>query len=175
VHNSPSENPEKMQPRHSSPAVSGRESVAPLPGFFRRLAALAYDALLITGVLLVVSAPFVWRSGGPPPAGLARLAFQLYLFAWIYLFFAWFWVHGGQTLGMRAWRLKLEQVNGTPLTWRHASCRFLAALLSFACAGLGFLWIMHDRERCAWHDRLSGTRVRLLPKRGSSAGAAQPQ
>jgi uncharacterized RDD family membrane protein YckC len=175
VHNSPSENPEKIYTPPSSRPGSGQETPVKPPGFFRRFAALAYDALLVIGVLLVVSAPFVWRAEGPPPAGPGRLVFQLYLLAWIYLFFAWFWVHGGQTLGMRAWRLKLEQVNGAPLTWRHASRRFLAALLSLACAGLGFLWIMHDRERCAWHDRLSGTRVRLLPKRSQSAGAAQSQ
>jgi uncharacterized RDD family membrane protein YckC len=51
--------------------------------------------------------------------------------------------------------------------WQQASWRFLAAALSLGCLGLGFLWIMHDRERRAWHDRLSGTRLLLLPKRHS--------
>lgn len=66
-----------------------------------------------------------------------------------------FWVRGGQTLGLRSWRLRLD---GGPITWMHAFKHFAGAILSWPPLGLGFLWPIFDREKLAWHDRLSGTR-----------------
>ena len=79
-------------------------------------------------------------------------------------FFALFWRLGGQTLGMRAWRLQARSEAG-PLSWRQAWLRSVAALLSWLPAGLGFLWSLADADRLAWHDRLSGTRLVVVPKR----------
>jgi uncharacterized RDD family membrane protein YckC len=98
---------------------------------------------------------------------------QLYLLLIAFAFFGWFWVHGGQTLGMRAWRLRLVSADGGPVSWKQAAIRFAAALLSWSCLGLGFFWALIDREKRAWHDRLSGTRLILLPKR-PKRGSGQP-
>lgn len=136
------------------------------PGLLRRLAAIFYDWLLLTGVMIVAALPLVWILGGAPANWVAQAAFRIYLLGITYGFFAWFWTHGGQTLGMRVWRLRVVSCSGGPVSWRQATWRFLAALVSLACLGLGFLWVMHDRERRAWHDRLSGTRLELVPKRG---------
>jgi len=135
------------------------------PGLLRRLAAIFYDWLLLIGVMIVAGLPVVWLMGGAPSNWTTQAAFRLYLMAITYGFFAWFWTHGGQSLGMRVWRLRLVSDEGGPASWRQASGRFLAALLSLACLGLGFLWVIHDRDRRAWHDRLSGTHLELLPKR----------
>jgi len=81
-----------------------------------------------------------------------------------FLFFGWFWMRGGQTLGMRAWRLKVIADTGSAVTWSQALRRFVAAGLSWAALGLGYWWAMVDREKRAWHDTLSGTRVVVLPK-----------
>ncbi len=140
------------------------DSAAPPAGLLRRLLAMLYDTLLLFGVWLVAGAPLVVLAGGPPRGTGWRVAFQLYLLAVAFLFFAWFWVHGGQTLGLRAWRLRVVSTSGAPITWRQAARRFAGAIVSLLCAGLGFLWVMHDRERRAWHDRLSGTRVVWQPK-----------
>jgi uncharacterized RDD family membrane protein YckC len=134
-------------------------------GLLRRLAALAYDSLIVLALWLTAAVPFVWIANGAPQGLLMRLAFQLYLLAIAFAFFGWFWVHGGQTLGMRAWRLRIVDNDGRAVTWAQATKRFAAAILSLLCAGIGLLWVMHDRERRAWHDRLSGTRVVVLPKR----------
>ena len=75
---------------------------------------------------------------------------------------------------MRAWRLRLVAIGGRRVTWRHAIVRYLAALLSWAAAGLGFAWSLIDEEKRSWHDLLSGTRLVLMP-RGSSHNAAQQQ
>lgn len=140
----------------------------PPPGLGRRLAALGYDALVVTAIVLFATVPFVLLAHGAPATAASRNLLRLYLLAVICLFFCGFWVHGGQTLGMRAWRLRLVNAGGGPVTWRQALIRFLSALLSWAALGAGYLWILVDRDRCAWHDRLSNTRMILLPKERKS-------
>lgn len=123
----------------------------------RRLAAMFYDSLLLTGLLFVASVPFTVLNGGAIADG--NLGFRLYLLTIIFIYLGWQWTHGGQTLGMKAWHLQAVSHNHTPLDWRLAGLRFLAALLSTAAAGLGYIWLLIDRDRLAWHDRLSGTRL----------------
>lgn len=66
---------------------------------------------------------------------------------------------------MRSWRLRVVRNDGAPLNGSDALKRLLCALLSWLPLGLGYLWILVDRDRLAWHDRLSGTRLVLLAKR----------
>ncbi len=133
-------------------------SALPPPGLFRRLAAIFYDLLLLFALLAVATTLITLPFGMPEGGGL--VAFQWFLFELIpLLFFTGFWWRGGQTLGMRAWRLKVVREDGGPLTWVDALKRHLAALLSCLALGLGFVWILIDPERRAWHDRLSGTRL----------------
>lgn len=132
-------------------------------GLFRRLAAACYDILLVAGILTASSFGIVAARGGEAvPAG--SPGYRLFLFAEVAAFFVLFWCRGGQTLGMRAWSIRVETTQGRPLSVRLAALRFAAALLSLAVLGLGFLWIALDPNRSAWHDRLSGTRVVRSPR-----------
>jgi len=151
----------------------------------RRLAALAYDFLLVIALWFFVGALMLLLSGGrlssPDRPAWLLVLFQCTLLLTAWLFFAWFWTHGGQTLGMRAWRLKLVGIDGGPVRWRQAIVRFVAAVFSAAALGLGFLWVLIDPERRSWHDHLSGTRIVLVPKsspatgiNGSDAGSRGP-
>lgn len=90
--------------------------------------------------------------------------FRAYLLTLVGGYFFGFWL-GGQTPGMRAWRLRIERVGGARLRGRDALLRLLAAALSWAALGVGFLSALVDREQRAWHDRLSGTRLVVLPRR----------
>lgn len=135
------------------------------PGLMRRLAALLYDLILLFGMLLLAATlviiPYVALSGAQGPLeGWSLLWFQLYLIGVICVFFAYFWVHGGQTLGMRAWRFRLLREDGEPLTPADAGRRLLWSTL--VPAPLGLLWIPFDKEGLAPHDRLSHTRPVLL-------------
>ena len=134
---------------------------APSPSLIRRLAAMLYDALLLIALLLVATAVITLPLGNP--SGILLLVFQIFLFEIIpLLFFARFWTRGGQTLGMRAWRLKLVRMDGGEVTWNDAVKRHLAAILSFLVFGLGFIWILVDKQNLAWHDRLSRTRLLII-------------
>ena len=146
----------------------------PGPGLPRRLAAIVYDSLLLCGILLVAALPLPLLGDGLRSSWWLRLLTQGYLLGICVLFFGWFWVHGGQTLGMRVWRLKITDANGGPVTWGSAGLRFAAALLSWAPLGLGFLWMLFDQEKLAWHDRLSGTRLVLNPKEQGRGCSAHP-
>ncbi len=78
-------------------------------------------------------------------------------------FFSWFWLKNGQTLGMQAWRIKLVRFDGSAPNPLQLVLRCLAAPLSAACMGLGYLWCLVDRNGRYWHDYLSGTELILLP------------
>ena len=134
-------------------------SAAPMPpGLARRLAAIAYDSLLLTAVLLVATAVLLPFTGGEairPGSGW----YAAYLLIVSFAYFGWFWTHGGQTLGMRSWRLRLVGDGRNGATWGQALVRFAAAAVSWLVFGVGFLWMLVDSERLTWHDRISATRL----------------
>lgn len=136
---------------------------SPPAGLLRRLAAIFYDLLLLVALIMLMTFVFVAVTSGEAITRIWLLR------AWILLvsfgFFGWFWTHGGQTLGMRAWRLKLVRDDGGTITWPDATRRFAAAVVSWLPAGLGFLWSLFDGERRAWHDQWSQTRLVLMPKK----------
>ncbi len=137
----------------------------PVPaGLLRRLAAVTYDALLLIALFVIpTSAVMALRGGEPVPPGSHLL--QALLVATTGLFFIGFWTHGGQTLGMRAWRLRIEDDNGNALTLRPALVRFIAAIPSIAVFGLGILWLLFDPCKQTLPDRIAGTRVVVTTKR----------
>ncbi len=143
---------------------------APLPKcpLLRRLAAALYDAFLLFGVLGVattLAVAVLYGLTGDPSYGRAHPLFTLYLFMVSFFFFGWFWTHGGQTLGMKVWHIRVQNRGGGPITLWQAALRFLVAILSWAALGLGFLWSLIDKQKLTWHDRYSMTELVVLPKR----------
>lgn len=119
---------------------------------------MLYDTLLLFGLWFVATALLLaFRQGAAVRPG--QWGYSLYLLGVSYVFFGWFWTHGGQTLGMRAWKLRLCAANGGPVSWRQAGLRFTTALLSLGLFGLGFCWALLDREKRCWHDWASNTRM----------------
>jgi len=131
-------------------------------GLFRRLMAMLYDLFLLLSVLLFASALALLVTRGT--LNYHHPLFRSYLFIICFSFYAWFWIHGGQTLGMRAWRLRVQRLDGKPITLWQALLRFLSAIPSLAVFGLGYLWILVDKKRMALHDRISESVIVLLPK-----------
>ena len=133
-------------------------------GFGRRLAALLYDSLLLGALLLAYTGIVVaLRGGGVSPAD--RGAWYLYRGGELAVIAAYYvanWLRSGQTLGMRAWRLRVVSDTGGRLGLPRALWRCVCGLLAWAPAALGVLWLYADPDHLALHDRLSGTRVLRL-------------
>jgi len=129
-------------------------------GLLRRLGAMVYDALLVLAMWLATLFPLVAFNND----SVGGATVQSLLFVELFAFFAYFWVARGQTLGMLAWRLQLVSLEPDGrVTLKQALLRFIGALASLATLGLGYLWLLMDKERRAWPDLLSGTRILYLP------------
>lgn len=136
-------------------------------GFGRRCAALLYDALLLGAILMVFTAAMLFMTHGnallPDTVGAWVYLYRAALVVVIGAYFVINWVHSGQTLGMRAWRLHAVDEQGKRLTVGPAALRFACAVIAWLPAALGVLWLYVDHERLALHDRLSRTRLLHVP------------
>ena len=124
-----------------------------------RLLALVYDFFPVLAIWLLVSGTFLLLRGGrgvAPDSPAAWLEFAA-LWAVTGLYAVVSWRRGGQTLGMRPWRLRVVAADGTAPTVRVLWLRYAIATLSTAAFGLGLLWSLVDRERRTWHDLATRT------------------
>jgi uncharacterized RDD family membrane protein YckC len=128
------------------------------PSFFRRLAAMFYDSFLLIALWFLATALLLPFNSGQAFSS-KQFLYPLYLILVSFGFYGWFWTHGGQTLGLKAWKMKVLTLEQQPLNWNQAAIRFLAAILSWTLGGLGFLWMLWDKNGYAWHDYLSKTSV----------------
>jgi uncharacterized RDD family membrane protein YckC len=135
-------------------------------GLMRRFAAITYDMLLVAALLFIATIPFIALRGGEPVEVGDNTLYRVVLIIVVYGFFIGFWTRSGRTLGMQSWGLQLETGSGEIPSFAAASLRFFAAIVSWAPAGLGFLWSLWDKHNLAWHDRISGTRLVYYPKPG---------
>jgi uncharacterized RDD family membrane protein YckC len=142
-------------------------------GLLRRLCALLYDGIVLIALCLVATVPFLPLTGGDAVTGIdtpqLEPFYQAAMLAVMAAYSAYSWTHGGQTIGMRAWRLRVERDDGSALDGRRALLRFAAATVSLLAVGLGFVWACFDPQRRTWHDRWTHTRVVLVPRRATHA------
>ena len=117
---------------------------------------MTYDAVAIIALLMAATA-LAMLAGFRELHLLHNPLYALYLLAVWFGYVAWCWHNGGMTLGMRAWRVRIESVSGGRPDWGQCLLRFLLSLLSAVAAGAGFLWSLFDPQKRCWHDRLSGT------------------
>lgn len=124
----------------------------------RRLGAILYDFLLLITVLFIASflvvIPFNIKPENP-----FFFLYQVYIFIVAFIFFAWFWTHNGQTLGMRTWKIKVVTKDGNALTWGMCLIRYAVSIISWSAFGLGFFWSLLDKQNRTWHDIVSETKL----------------
>ena len=124
----------------------------------RRLGAALYDLLVVVALLMCGTAlALIPSQGKAVPAH--TWWYQMYLLLWLLAYFGYSWRVGGQTIGMRAWKLSLIRADGRRLDWQLSARRLCAALLGSAAAGVHFWWCLLDPERQSLADRLCGTRM----------------
>lgn len=132
-------------------------------GLFRRLAAMFYDLLLVIAVLAILTFALLPLSGGEAiltssQGWLGRLYHALQLLL-AFGYFGLCWTRGGQTLGMKAWRIRLERMDGRFAGWGDALLRFTTGAASVLLAVFG-LWRLR-MPGWSWSD-LAGVLL-LLP------------
>lgn len=133
-----------------------------IPGIGRRLASMLYEALLLVAVLFTAAFIFVAIARDATLPGI-RPIFQIYLVGVVAAYFLWYWLHGGQTLPMKTWRLRLISPDGSPISLKQACLRFVFAAIGIT-SGLSIIWALFDRDRQFLHDRLAGTRLVMSDK-----------
>lgn len=133
------------------------------PSLLRHLAVIVYDLLLLLSVLLFAAALAVGvnaaiTNGQAITAG--NPFFFVYLLAVSFLFYGWFWTHGGQTLGMRTWKVFLLSHNHQKISWQQAFLRFIVAIPSWFAFGIGFWGQWLGKNNQSWPDLMSDTYLR---------------
>lgn len=135
---------------------------------WRRFAAFAYDLLPLVGLWIIGSG--LWMLAFHRGDDLGQLAKalrapvdQVLRDAWLLLiggaYFVVSWARVGATIGMRAWRFKLQREDGGRVGWALACRRCALAVVSLVLLGAGFWYARFNPERRTWHDRVCGTRV----------------
>ena len=130
-------------------------------GFLKRVLALVYDSLLIGAIVLVLSLLLVFVNGGYPESGSVLSFIQLFILVFTGpIFYSYFWIaNKGQTTGMQAWKIKLVSIDETELNIKKTMLRCLISTISFVCFGLGYFWILYDKNNLSWSDILTKTKV----------------
>ena len=131
---------------------------------WRRLMSISYDFILLVCLIFIAwqPVPLLPDQLHPVVDRALRLGYLLII---SYAFFGWFWCHGGQTLGMRSWKIKLVPIPPGPhsiITWKIAYLRFIASIFSWLFFGIGFLWSIFDKNKQTWHDTFSKTQIVLV-------------
>lgn len=127
-------------------------------GLSRRIGIMFYDAILLIAVLFFASLAFMLPSQityGHP----LYFLYVIYIYLVAFIFYAWFWTHGGQTLGLSTWRVQLVSDRADHVTWRQAFIRYTVSFLSWVSLGIGYLWVYTNKDRLAWNDIASNTRL----------------
>lgn len=145
------------QPPPQTPPAKPNESTGVI-GW--RFLSLMYDFFAALGLWLVVAAIFVAVRHDAITGGVWGLVEFAVLWSITAAYAMASWRYGGQTLGMRPWRLRVVSIDGRAPRWRDLLVRYAVGNFSLLLGGLGFWWAWIDRDRLTWHDRASGTRMR---------------
>lgn len=128
---------------------------------WRQIAAFIYDIFPVLGILISTSLIIVLLRGGKE-IETSTLWLQLLLVAEIFTYYTYSWKRGGQTLGMRAWKIKIQS-NSNRLSWPQLTLRFISGLASFLSLGMGLWWQYIDNKKRTWMDIASQSTVILTP------------
>ncbi len=156
--------PVQQQPtRIQRPFRDDQSNVSPA-SFAKRLAAMVYDGLIVVSIWIGVGIVATLLNQGGVDTPMGRAAVQSATFCCVFLFFGYFWTKSGQTLGMQAWRLRVQTFDGQRISWTQALIRYLTAIVSWIPLGLGYLWMLFGDEHLTWHDRWSESCIVSLPR-----------
>lgn len=119
-------------------------TTGPRASFGTRLIAALIDGAILFAVNLVLS--LVLKGAGSALSVLVGLGYYVYLEG----------SPSGQTVGKRAMNIRIVDADtGGPLGYGRAVVRYLGRIVSgFACL-LGYLWMLWDKNKQTWHDKMA--------------------
>ncbi len=140
-----------------------------IASLWRRLGAILYDGIVVIALWVVVGFIVLSLFGIEEARTLEGETvvldplYRVTLFTAMILsalaFFAGFWMHSGQTIGMLAWKIRIRNRDGSAINFRQTCIRFAIGALSLLLLGIGHWWMLFDRRRETLPDRLSGSCV----------------
>lgn len=140
----------------------------PTASLWRRLAALVYDGLVIIALLIlagfVVNGIYYASHNGEFTGALPGSVVMTMLFTICFFYYSHSWRKGGQTIGMKSWRIYLVNVEKKPIQLSQCMLRTGMGFFSIVVGGIGFFWALFDQQQRSWHDIASLTRVVYKPK-----------
>lgn len=144
--------------------MNAPEKRSPLVGW--RLLALSYDFWPALALSMACAAIATLLHGNVQLAAFSPGQLLLWLACWLVTgaYAVPSWQRGGQTLGMRPWRLHATGLDGGPATTGAWVLRYAVGTVSLLLLGAGFWWAWIDRDGLTWHDRASGTRLHRSPR-----------
>lgn len=140
----------------------------PTASLTRRLAALMYDSLVIIALYIlsgfVLVGAFKLLTQQFPEDTLPNAVYYSLLFCVCFFYYNASWRRGGQTIGMKAWRIKLINEENHHIKLTQSMLRTGIGFFSLMICGAGFWWALIDKKSRSWHDMASLTRVVFIPK-----------
>jgi uncharacterized RDD family membrane protein YckC len=121
----------------------------PRASFFRRLGAFLIDAVIV-GIPIGILVGITQNDAFAP--------------LWLvvsFVYFAYFeGSQSGQTVGKRALEIRvIDFAAGGTIGFGRAALRTLGRILSQFICYLGYLWMLWDREKQTWHDKIANSVV----------------
>ena len=131
-----------------------------------RLFALVYDALPLLALWFFATVLALVIRGGALDVHqwTDKLIVQAFVVVLTGAYFVISWTRGGQTIGMKAWRLRITRPDGSAIDSKQAVIRYLVSVLSVCVLGIGFLWALFDSQRRTWHDIVAKTLMVRMEK-----------
>ena len=120
---------------------------------WKHVAALIYDVFPILALFLITSLILIVIRQGDEVRP-RTFWMQLILLFEVYLYFTYSWKKGGQTLGMRAWKIVIQ--DHQLISWQQVSLRFAAGVISILCLGMGLWSRKFSATQTTWMDTACG-------------------
>jgi uncharacterized RDD family membrane protein YckC len=149
--------------------LGGKKITMKKAGFFIRFAAYFFDLVVVSlctlFLLLVLFILMNYFSNNNVSISevLNSVLIPFYLFSYLLkcFYFTYFHSYNGQTVGKLICGIRVVDKKGKNISIFKSLVRFFGYYLSLYCLGLGFLWVIVDKNKQGWHDKLAGSIVVL--------------
>jgi uncharacterized RDD family membrane protein YckC len=149
--------------------IEGKKNMAEKAGFFIRLSAYFIDSIVVSLcslfllLTLFILMNFSSNNNGNISEVLSSVLIPFYFFSFLLkcFYFTFFHSYNGQTVGKLICGIIVVDLKGKNISIFKSFVRFFGYFLSLYCLGFGFLWVLIDKNRQGWHDKLAGSIVVL--------------